>query len=90
MFVGYGLADWNFRVIFKATAEGRTTRKSYAVQYYQPAADHKDTLAETRWDATVAFWGRRDVDILNMDASQFMKDLKEKVQEKVAQLTPSL
>ena len=36
VFIGYSLADWNFRTIFKATVERRLNKdiRSYAVQYH--------------------------------------------------------
>ena len=73
LFVGYSLSDWNFRVIFKATAEGRGTR-SYAVQY-SSSEDEMSDFDRTRWNALVEFWAHREVDIINVDGAQFMEDL---------------
>jgi hypothetical protein len=76
LFVGYGLADWNFRVVFKATAEEKH-KPSYAVQYNTPPQD--DALERTRQAAQLKFWGDKKVDIINTDAAQFMRDLLEHV-----------
>ena len=74
LFIGYSLADWNFRVIFKATKERIDTgKKSYAIQYYNP--EHQNSIQAAAQEALVDFWGKKDVDIMNIDASQFMKDL---------------
>ncbi|HEX8696510.1 MAG TPA: SIR2 family protein [Longimicrobium sp.] len=80
LFVGYSLSDWNFRVIYKATAERSGTR-SYAVQLFTPKEG--DETQSARWNATVGFWGKKNVDIINVDASTFMQDLLASVQELV-------
>jgi hypothetical protein len=75
IFIGYGLLDWNFRVLFKATAE-QHQKQNYAVQLF----DHIKQQApeeETRWRALVEFWDDKQVDIINADASLFVSDLVE-------------
>ena len=74
LFVGYGLADWNFRVIFKVTAE-RKRKQSYAVQFDDPKKRKEGSINQARWEAIVDFWGKKYVDIVNADATAFMKDL---------------
>lgn len=82
LFVGYSLSDWNFRVIFKATAEGKGT-KSFAVQYHKPPNnDPASQLKETQWEALKEFWNKKDVKILNVDASFFMGDLQKILEDK--------
>jgi hypothetical protein len=86
LFVGYSLADWNFRVIFKATAEGyqhRKEKKCYAVQYNPTPIDKMDGLEKARWNSLVDFWGKKNVDIIYVDAAQFMDDLLLVVRQKV-------
>lgn len=64
LFIGYSLADWNFRVIFKATAEKASQsevaqNESYAVQFFTPAAfkDPKENeFNEVRWTSLGDFW----------------------------------
>ena len=83
LFIGYGLSDWNFRVIFKATAEARPQRdrRSYAVQYHSKPGDTSDNSFErARTDKLVDFWGRKYVDIINVDAAEFVGDLFAAVQ----------
>jgi len=76
LFVGYSLMDWNFRVIFKATAERSRQRTHYAVQYFVPSDDAKKAkLEQERWQKTREFWGRKKVEIINHDASGFMQHL---------------
>lgn len=76
LFVGYSLSDWNFRVIFKATAERMQKRTSYAVQYFKPSANSvvRDQ-EERRWQAAVEFWLEKKVKIVNVDAASFMEHL---------------
>jgi hypothetical protein len=72
LFVGYSLSDWNFRVIFKATAEDKATT-SFAVQLNPDPQGNDMELA--RQSALVKFWGNRHIDIVNSDAALFMQDL---------------
>jgi|SRR5579864_4305805 len=81
LFIGYGLSDWNFRVIFKATAE-RNAAAGYAVQYTHPDKLAGDALL--RRQALVEFWGRKNVDIVNADAALFVEDLARAVAEMAA------
>jgi len=72
LFIGYSLTDWNFRVIFKATAE-KHAKSGYAVQYY--TADPMKSYEMIGWRALVEFWGQKNVDIINVDAALFVEDL---------------
>jgi hypothetical protein len=75
VFLGYSLEDWNFRTIFKATVEAHARPgKSYAVQYWDVSHAEDDTQL-TRREATIAFWGRKGVDILNTKAERFTQDV---------------
>jgi len=75
LFLGYSLSDWNFRVIFKATAERSRQRTHYAVQFFRRTPDAKGNRQEERWQKTKAFWDRKKVEILNHDANVFMQHL---------------
>lgn len=72
LFVGYSLSDWNFRVVFKASAE-RYRIDRFAVQLF----DHKSASSEEedRWQSIVDFWSEKDVDIINTEADAFLEDL---------------
>jgi SIR2-like protein len=60
LFLGYGLRDWNLRVILHRIAgEQKLTFKSWAIQL-------KPTTLDQR------FWGRRDVDILDLDLHRYI------------------
>jgi hypothetical protein len=60
LFLGYGLRDWNLRVILHRIAgEQKLSFKSWAIQKHPTSFDQK-------------FWGRRDVDILDMDLERYV------------------
>lgn len=79
LFVGYSLADWNFRVIYKAAVESAEGKRnsSYAIQYRRKATPEKpeSDLERTRWESLSTFWSKKDIEIINSDAALFMADL---------------
>ena len=82
LFLGYSLADWNFRTIFKATVERRENKdmRSYAVQFHEPQRnDRRDLLP-----LIVDFWGEKRVDIVNVRADEFVTDLLETLRLQIA------
>lgn len=78
LFIGYSLTDWNFRVIFKATAEVTGDQPSYAIQYQSEEAAGKE-FERQRWNAAVRFWDKKYVSVINCDASRFVRYLIEQV-----------
>jgi hypothetical protein len=67
LFLGYGLRDWNLRVILhRIWGEQRLTYKSWAIQV------NPDQL-ETR------FWRDRDVEILDLPLSEYLARLQEQL-----------
>src|SRR4029077_8387075 len=75
LFLGYSLSDWNFRVIFKATAGKASKRENYAVQYFNVAEAQE--FDKVRWEALGDFWGQstENVKIINADAKLVVADL---------------
>jgi hypothetical protein len=64
LFLGYGLRDWNLRVILHRIAgEQKLTYKSWAIQRHPTGLDQK-------------FWARRDVDILDLDLERYMSAVR--------------
>jgi hypothetical protein len=64
LFLGYALRDWNLRVILHRIAGAQSlTYKSWAVQREPTPLDQK-------------FWGRRDVDILDMSLERYVAVLR--------------
>ena len=82
LFLGYSLADWNFRTIFKATVERRENKdiRSYAVQLRQPAKPGERDLHSKM----VYFWHDKGVDIINTAANEFAADLLGAVRSEVS------
>jgi hypothetical protein len=66
LFLGYGLRDWNFRVVLnqieKQRLRGYKSVKSWAIQ-------HKPTLLEHR------FWLERGVEVYDISIDQFVAEL---------------
>jgi hypothetical protein len=64
LFLGYGLRDWNLRVILHRIAGAQSlTYKSWAVQLKPTSLDQK-------------YWGHRDVDILDMPLERYVAVLR--------------
>ena len=81
LFLGYGLGDWNFRVVLKnletplpgqvsaaGDEETEEERKSWAIQY-QPSKLEQE------------LWGARDVNIYDLDINEFTRQLRQAVQK---------
>lgn len=65
LFLGYGLEDWNFRVLFKGLVEDMLPseqRMSFAIQ-------------KNPSEFWVKYWGKKGVTICDMDVSEFAEQL---------------
>jgi hypothetical protein len=68
LFLGYGLRDWNLRVILhRIWGTQVLTYKSWAIRRSPDPIDEQ-------------FWNRRDVDILNVRLEQYVAALSERIQ----------
>jgi len=68
LFLGYGLRDWNLRVILhRIWGEQKLSYKSWAIQLQPSVIDQQ-------------FWRKRDVDILDIDLENYIAALSERVQ----------
>jgi hypothetical protein len=68
LFLGYGLRDWNLRVILKHIwAEQRRSTKSWAVQHDVDDLDRK-------------FWKRLDVEIVTVDLLTWIESMRRSLQ----------
>ena len=66
LFLGYGLQDWDFRIIYKSMIESiepNLRPQSFAIQKNPP-------------DYLVRYWMRKNVDILNVDLYEFAEELR--------------
>src|SRR5262249_22034363 len=67
LFLGYGLRDWNLRVILhRIWAERRLSFKSWAVQLAPQPIDQK-------------LWQKRDVDILDLKVEEYIAKLSNRL-----------
>ena len=64
LFLGYGLADWNLRVILhRVWGQQRLRYRSWAVQRGPTEIDRR-------------FWEARDVDIFDVDLEEYVGELR--------------
>jgi len=71
LFIGYGLKDWNIRVLLRYLR--RTDRQSFAIQ--RPPPSPAGNSAETEWESMVLYWGRKNISVYNCDALEFLREL---------------
>jgi hypothetical protein len=68
LFLGYGLRDWNLRVILQRMwGEQKLTYKSWAIQLHPHDIDKK-------------FWAKHDVDILGVGLEDYVVTLDQRIQ----------
>lgn len=76
LFIGYGLKDWNIRVLMRAMRErrglaGMPGMPSFAVQ----RRPEEPGLAK-EWEASIAYWNRTEgLTCINVDAVEFVSEL---------------
>jgi SIR2-like protein len=69
LFIGYGLRDWNLRVILhRLSSANALSYTSWAIQKAPSALDRK-------------FWGRRNIDILEIDIEDYLAGLSSAIRE---------
>jgi hypothetical protein len=64
LFLGYGLADWNFRVVLGTLRQALAQRKSWAIKYQTSALEE-------------AIWTSRGVLIFDMTVDEFVRQLQQ-------------
>ena len=80
LFVGYGLKDWNVRVMLRAFRGMRSDLASFAIQRRPQQA----SLA-AEWDQSVLHWDRREgLKCFDMDALLFAQELADRFQRRPA------
>jgi hypothetical protein len=68
LFLGYGLRDWNLRVILhRIWGEQKLTYKSWAIQLHPS-------------DIEKQFWNKRDVDIIDVNLEDYIATLEKRTQ----------
>jgi hypothetical protein len=81
LFVGYGLKDWNIRVLLRYFRRDNDIR-SFAVQRGLSAAANGDASRE--WESIVLYWERKNISIYNCDALTFVRELDRRYREGTA------
>lgn len=77
LFIGYGLRDWNIRVLLKYL---RTEPiPSFAIQRDLQA--DKEPTAAGEWDNSVIYWQDQKITIYNCDALTFVTELDRRLKE---------
>jgi hypothetical protein len=77
LFVGYGLKDWNIRVLLRALRLRRIQTDDIACFAIQRRPDEPSLAAE--WEKTVMYWGKREsLKCFDMDALQFVDELHQR------------
>jgi hypothetical protein len=81
LFVGYGLKDWNIRVLLRYFRRDNDIR-SFAVQRDLRTAVNGDASRE--WESIVLYWERKNISVYNCDALAFVRELDRRFQEGTA------
>ena len=78
LFIGYGLKDWNIRVLLKYFRASEDVQ-SFAIQ--RESFPPNDQEAARAWQSTVLYWERKRISVYNMDATSFLRKLNSKYLE---------
>lgn len=77
LFIGYGLKDWNIRVLLRYFRKNDI--RWYSVQRDLKTAADEDAARE--WESTVLYWEHKKISLYNCDALAFLKELNRCYQE---------
>jgi len=80
LFIGYGLKDWNIRVLLRYFR--KTDRRSFAIQRDLAAASEEGAAKE--WESMVLYWEKKEISVYNCDALEFLKELDRRYQKEKA------
>ena len=79
LFIGYGLKDWNIRVLMRYF---RTSDiRSFAVQ--RDLNVNMDTIAAQEWESMVLYWEHQKISVYNCDALAFLEELDRRYREEL-------
>ncbi|NUO81849.1 SIR2 family protein [candidate division KSB1 bacterium] len=77
LFIGYGLKDWNIRVLLRYFR--KPDIPSFAIQRDMKALS--DAEAQGEWESTVLYWRDQKVSVYNCDALDFVRELDRRFRE---------
>ena len=80
LFIGYGLKDWNIRVLLRYFR--KNDRRSFAIQRDLAAASEEGAAKE--WESMVLYWEDKKISVYNCDALEFLKELDQRYQKEKA------
>jgi hypothetical protein len=78
LFIGYGLKDWNVRVLLRALRGTSPTSRCFAVQK-RPTKER----AAKEWETTVIHLRRGEIETYDIDAVKFVKTMRQKYLERI-------
>jgi len=78
LFIGYGLKDWNIRVLLRYFRKDEDIR-SFAVQRNLRVAGNE--AAGREWESMVLYWERKNISVYNCDALAFLRELDRRYRE---------
>jgi NAD-dependent SIR2 family protein deacetylase len=81
LFIGYGLKDWNIRVLLRYFRKDDDIR-SFAVQRNVNVPANESASRE--WESMVLYWERKNISVYNCDALAFLRELDRRYQENLA------
>ncbi len=90
-FLGYSLADWNFRVIWEGVLashrDSGTQIESYAVVKKGQGETKEETERKEReFDFQRTFWAKRNVNLIDYDVTELAKTLAQEFDLEIPQL----
>ena len=75
LFIGYGLKDWNIRVMLRALRGGRRAQSAW-VRSFAIQRKPDDPALCSEWETTVAYWDKEErLKCFDMDAIDFCTEL---------------
>lgn len=81
LFIGYGLKDWNIRVLLRYFRRDNDIR-SFAVRRDLRTATNE--AASREWESLVLYWERKNISVYNCDALAFVRELDRRYREGTA------
>lgn len=78
LFLGYGLRDWDFMVLYRSLIESKNKTKinpSYTIQKPFAADGPNADYWRHYWDNSKKYWKQKEIETLEIDQEQFMEAL---------------
>lgn len=82
LFLGYGLRDWDFMVLYRSLIESKNKTKiqpSYTIQKPFSADGPNADYWRHYWDNSKKYWRQKEIETLEIDQEEFMEALLAKL-----------